>query len=168
MQAGITRLLSLACWSLCSGPGIVIFLYSCSLVSSLYSFPKQLYFLFQLCLIVKNLTHSRSQTILFHMQIIDPVYRCLEYIIYSDFSNCSAEDYLPTGSHLQRCSPIHYHKQSRLEKNSNEADLLNMGCIWGGWIWRFPYVGKAFHHIVTCRSNTYQNLWPVVSFIIPH
>ena len=144
MQVGIMRLHSLAWCSLCSGPGIVFFLYSCSLASSLYSFPKHSYFLPQLCLIVKNLTHSRSQTVLFHMWIIDPVHRCLEYIIHSDFSNCSEGDYLPTGSDLQCCSLIHYHKQSRLEKISSEADPLNVRCIWGGCIWRFPYVGEVF------------------------
>lgn len=111
MQAGILRLLSLASCSLSLGHGIVIFWRSFSLVSFLYSFPKHPNFLSKLCLIVKNLTYSRSQTILFHMQIIDPVHRCLEYMIHSDFSSRSAGGYLPMGSDLQCYSPIHYHKK---------------------------------------------------------
>lgn len=102
------------------------------------------------------------------MQIIDPVHRCLEYIIHSDVRNCSAGDYLPIGSDLKCYSAVHYHKRSRLEKISNEANFLSIRCIWEGWIWRFLYVGKAFHHIVTCRSGIYHNLWHAVCFIIHH
>lgn len=69
-----------------------------------------------------------------------------------------AGDYLPPRLHLQYHSHIHNLKQSRLEKNNDEADFYNMRAFEEDES-EDCRVGKAFPHVITWRSNIYQHLW---------